>query len=55
MSWPDPARRSQLAALYRSGATFREIANEYGGTAAGVRSTIRKMIERGDLPPRAAQ
>jgi DNA-binding NarL/FixJ family response regulator len=48
MSWPVPERRERLLALYRSGATFKQIAAEYGGTPQGVRSTIRKMKERDD-------
>jgi DNA-binding CsgD family transcriptional regulator len=52
MSWPVPERRARLLELYRSGLTFAEIAREYGGTPEGVRSTIRKMRERGDAPER---
>lgn len=52
MSWPVPERRQRLLALYRSGATFKQIAADYGGTEHGVRSTIRKMRERGDAPDR---
>jgi hypothetical protein len=47
-----PLRRAQLTALYLSGMPFRLIAKEYGGTSQGVRSTIRKMRERGVLSSR---
>jgi hypothetical protein len=52
MSWPVPHRRELLARLYLSRAPFRVIAQEYGGTPHGVRSTVRKMIERGELMQR---
>lgn len=52
MSWPVPEKRQRLLALYCSGASFKQIAAEYGGTPQGVRSTIRKMRERGEAPPR---
>ena len=52
MSWPVSHRREQLTRLYLARAPFRVIAEEYGGTAQGVRSTVRKMRERGELPPR---
>lgn len=45
-------KRDRLTALYYSGKPFRLIAEEYGGTAQGVRSTVRKMIERGELEQR---
>jgi transposase len=48
-----PLRRALLTRLYLSGMPFRLIAREYGGTATGVRSTVRKMRERGVLPDRA--
>lgn len=47
-----PLRRALLTRLYLSGMPFRLIASEYGGTAKGVRSTVRKMRERGALPDR---
>ena len=52
MSWPVPERREKLTRLYLDCVPFRLIAAEYGGTADGVRSTIRKMRERGELPLR---
>lgn len=52
MSWPVPHRRELLVQLYLSRAPFRIIAQEYGGTPQGVRSTVRKMRERGELPQR---
>lgn len=52
MSWPVPERRQLLARLYLERKPFRLIAEEYGGTAQGVRSTVRKMRERGELPAR---
>jgi DNA-binding CsgD family transcriptional regulator len=52
VSWPVPARRQHLLELYCKGLTFGEIAADYGGTPHGVRSTIRKMRERGDAPDR---
>jgi hypothetical protein len=45
-------RREHLTRLYRERVPFRVIAAEYGGTEQGVRSTVRKMIERGELAPR---
>ena len=52
MSWPIPHRRKLLTILWLGGWTLREIAEIYGGTPQGVRSTIRKMRERGELPSR---
>lgn len=52
MSWPVPERREHLTRLYLAGLPFRLIAAEYGGTEQGVRSTVRKMRERGELPHR---
>lgn len=45
-------RRAHLAGLYLAGKPFRLIAQEYGGTELGVRSTVRKLRERGVLPDR---
>jgi hypothetical protein len=45
-------RREHLTRLYLERVPFRLIAEEYGGTPQGVRSTIRKMIERGELTQR---
>lgn len=45
-------KRAQLVRLYQGQRTFREIAQRIGGTPDGVRSTVRKMIERGDLTQR---
>jgi uncharacterized protein YjcR len=53
LSWPNRDRRKRLRRLYLKGAPFRVIAEQYGGTPQGVRSTVRKMIARGELPPRA--
>jgi transposase len=52
MSWPIPERRAKLLTLYYAGLTYRAIAAEYGGTDQGVRSTIRKMRERGEAVAR---
>lgn len=52
MSWPIPERRAHLTRLYLARIPLRLIANEYGGTEQGVRSTVRKMRERGELPLR---
>lgn len=52
MGWPAPHRREHLTRLYLARVPFRVIAEEYGGTPQGVRSTVRKMRERGELPPR---
>lgn len=52
MSWPIPEHREKLIALYYARLTYRDIAAEYGGTANGVRSTIRKMRERGEVAAR---
>jgi transposase len=52
LTWPNPERRARLLELYRSGLTYRAIAAEYGGTAGGVRSTLRKMRERGEVAAR---
>jgi hypothetical protein len=41
-----------LGELYLSGLSYKHIARQYGGTPDGVRSTIRKMRERGVLPTR---
>jgi transposase len=52
-SRPDvKTRRAHLTRLWIGGVPIRLIAEEYGGTAQGVRSTIRKMRERGALPDR---
>jgi predicted transcriptional regulator len=52
MSWPIPERRAKLLELYYAHRTYRQIASEYGGTEQGVRSTIRKMRERGAIATR---
>jgi hypothetical protein len=52
MSWPCSHRRAHLTRLYLDHVPFRLIAQEYGGTEQGVRSTVRKMIERGELAKR---
>jgi DNA-binding CsgD family transcriptional regulator len=45
-------KRAELVRLYKANLTFKAIARRIGGTPDGVRSTIRKMIERGDLTRR---
>jgi hypothetical protein len=45
-------RHDLLTSLYLARKPFRVIAQEYGGTPQGVRSTVRKMRERGVLPQR---
>jgi DNA-directed RNA polymerase specialized sigma24 family protein len=52
VSWPVPERRKLLLTLWRGGWELHEIAEVYGGTKDGVRSTIRKMRERGEAPSR---
>ena len=47
-----PHRRELLTRLYLERAPFSVIAEIYGGTPQGVRSTVRKMVERGDLQQR---
>lgn len=45
----DPKRAQLLARLYHAHKTYKEIAAEYGGTAHGVRSNVRRLKERGAL------
>lgn len=48
----DSERRAHLLRLWNAGTSLKDIAAEYGGTPNGVRSTIRKMRERGEAPGR---
>lgn len=47
-----PEKKAQLIRLYRAGMPLRDIAEEIGGTYDGIRSTVRKMRARGELPRR---
>lgn len=46
-------KREALTRLYLDGVRLKDIADLIGGTPKGVRSTIRKMRARGDIPSRA--
>lgn len=45
-------RRAYLTRMYEVGIPISVIAQIHGGTEQGVRSTIRKMVERGALAQR---
>jgi transposase-like protein len=47
-----PEKKQVLTKLYLSGERMSDIAGQIGGTYDGIRSTIRKMRERGELPRR---
>jgi transposase-like protein len=47
-----PEKKQELIRRYCSGERLADIAGEIGGTYDGVRSTVRKMRERGELPRR---
>lgn len=47
-------RRQRLLDLYNEGLSYKEIACRHGGTPHGVRSTIRKLRQRGAQVTRMA-